>query len=59
MFAFLRQIHVSLGFVNYLCTHELCCRYLFLQFKDCRGFRQINSSQTLLKLQYLEFDLNL
>ncbi len=26
--------------------------YLFLRFKDCRKFRQINPSHTLMNLQY-------
>ncbi len=29
--------------------------YLYLQFKDGRKIRQINPSQTLMNLQYMEF----
>ncbi len=41
---------VSSGLVNYLAMNYVC-GYLFLRFKDCHEFQQINPSQTLMKLQ--------
>ncbi len=51
MFADINNLVVSPGLVNYVYMNYVCgC--LFFQFKDGCEFHQINSLQTLMRLQY-------